>query len=34
LLLVEIQPEARKRIAARDLINGMHLKVGDRFGKD
>lgn len=34
LRLLEVQPEARKRIVARDLINGMHLKVGDRFGKD
>ena len=34
LRLLEGQPEARKRIGARDLINGMHLKVGDRFGKD
>ncbi|HEX5875084.1 MAG TPA: methionyl-tRNA formyltransferase [Pyrinomonadaceae bacterium] len=34
LRLLEVQPEARKRIAARDLINGVHLKVGDRFGKD
>ena len=32
LRLIEIQPEARKRIAARDFINGMHPKVGDRFG--
>lgn len=32
LRLIEVQPEARKRIAARDFINGMHLKVGDRFG--
>jgi methionyl-tRNA formyltransferase len=32
LRLLEVQPEARKRIAARDFINGMHLKVGDRFG--
>jgi len=32
LRLVEVQPEARKRIVARDFINGMHLKVGDRFG--
>jgi methionyl-tRNA formyltransferase len=32
LKLIEVQPEARKRIAARDFINGMHLKVGDRFG--
>ena len=32
LRLIDIQPEARKRIPARDFINGMHLKVGDRFG--
>jgi methionyl-tRNA formyltransferase len=32
LRVVEVQPEARKRMAARDFINGMHLKVGDRFG--
>ena len=32
LRLLEVQPEARKRMAARDFINGMHLKVGDRFG--
>jgi methionyl-tRNA formyltransferase len=32
LRLIEVQPEARKRIAARDFINGMHLKVGERFG--
>jgi methionyl-tRNA formyltransferase len=32
LRLIEVQPEARKRIGARDFINGMHVKVGDRFG--
>lgn len=32
LRLIEVQPEARKRLPARDFINGMHLKVGDRFG--
>jgi methionyl-tRNA formyltransferase len=32
LRLIEVQPEARKRIAARDFINGIRLKVGDRFG--
>lgn len=32
LRLIDVQPEARKRIAARDFINGTHLKVGDRFG--
>ena len=32
LRVLEVQPEARKIIAARDFINGMRLKVGDRFG--
>jgi len=32
LRLIEVQPEARKKIPARDFINGTHLKVGDRFG--
>jgi methionyl-tRNA formyltransferase len=32
LKLFGVQPEARKRIPARDFINGMHLKVGERFG--
>lgn len=32
LRVLEMQPEARKRMAARDFINGMRLKVGDRFG--
>src|SRR5215216_1814767 len=32
LRLIELQPEARKRIPVRDFINGMRLKVGDRFG--
>ncbi|HJP91315.1 MAG TPA: methionyl-tRNA formyltransferase [Pyrinomonadaceae bacterium] len=32
LRLIEVQPEARKRMTARDLRNGMHVKVGDRFG--
>jgi methionyl-tRNA formyltransferase len=34
LRLLEVQPEARKGLAARDFINGMHIKVGDRLGKD
>ena len=34
LRVLEVQPEARKRLAARDFINGMHVKVGDRFGKE
>jgi len=32
LRLVEVQPEAKRRMAARDFLNGVHLKVGDRFG--
>ena len=32
LRLLEVQPEARKRLAARDFINGLRVKVGDRFG--
>ena len=32
LRVLEVQPEARKKIAARDFINGMRVKVGDRFG--
>jgi methionyl-tRNA formyltransferase len=32
LRVLEVQPEARKRFATRDFINGMHLKAGDRFG--
>lgn len=32
LRVLEVQPEARKIIAARDFINGMRVKVGDRFG--
>ena len=32
LRLLEVQPEARKRIPVRDFINGLRLKVGDRFG--
>ena len=33
LRLIEVQPEARKRMPARDFINGLHVKVGDRLGK-
>jgi methionyl-tRNA formyltransferase len=32
LRVLDVQPEARKMMAARDFINGMRLKVGDRFG--
>lgn len=32
LRLIEVQPEARKRMGVRDFISGVRLKVGDRFG--
>ena len=32
LRVLEVQPEARKIIAARDFINGMRVIKGDRFG--
>ena len=32
LSLIEVQPEARKRMGVRDFLNGAHVKVGDRFG--
>jgi len=32
LRLIEVQPEARKRIAVRDFINGTRITRGDRFG--
>ena len=34
LRLFEVQPEARKRLAARDFVNGMHVKIGDRLGTE
>lgn len=32
LRLFEVQPEARKRMAVRDFLNGTQIKIGDRFG--
>lgn len=32
LRLIEVQPEARKRMVVRDFLNGTQIKVGDRFG--
>jgi methionyl-tRNA formyltransferase len=32
LRLLEVQPEARKKVTVREFINGLHVKVGDRFG--
>jgi methionyl-tRNA formyltransferase len=31
--LIELQPEAKRRMAARDFLNGTQLKIGDRFGQ-
>ena len=33
LRLLEVQPEAKRRMSARDFLNGAHLKIGDRFGE-
>lgn len=31
LRLLEVQPEAKRRMTVRDYLNGTHLKVGERF---
>ncbi len=33
LRLLEVQPEAKRRMSVRDFLNGTHLKVGDRCGE-
>jgi methionyl-tRNA formyltransferase len=33
LMVMEVQPEARRRMSVRDFLNGAHLKIGDRFGE-
>jgi methionyl-tRNA formyltransferase len=33
LRLIEVQPEAKRRMSARNFLNGTHLKIGDRFGE-
>jgi methionyl-tRNA formyltransferase len=33
LRLLEVQPEAKRRMSVRDFLNGSHLKIGDRFGE-
>jgi len=33
LRLLEVQPEAKRRMSARDFLNGTRLKAGDRFGE-
>jgi len=30
--ILELQPEAKRRMSARDFMNGTHIKAGDRFG--
>jgi len=32
LRILELQPEAKRRMTARDFLNGSHLKVGDLLG--
>jgi methionyl-tRNA formyltransferase len=34
LRLLEVQPEARRRMSIRDFLNGVHLRPGDRLGND
>jgi len=31
LSVLEVQPEGKRRMSAADFVNGMRLKVGDRF---
>ncbi len=31
LRLLEVQPEAKRRMSVRDFLNGTHLRVGERF---
>jgi methionyl-tRNA formyltransferase len=33
LRLLQVQPEAKRRMNVRDFLNGTHLKIGDRFGE-
>jgi methionyl-tRNA formyltransferase len=33
LRLLEVQPEAKRRMSVRDFLNGTRLKVGERFGE-
>jgi len=33
LRIMEVQPEARRRMNVRDFLNGVHVKVGDRLGQ-
>jgi methionyl-tRNA formyltransferase len=33
LRIIEVQPEAKRRMSVRDFLIGRHLKIGDRFGE-
>jgi methionyl-tRNA formyltransferase len=33
LRVIEVQPEARRRMSVRDFLNGAQLKIGDRFAE-
>lgn len=33
LRLIEVQPEAKRRMSVRDFLNGTHLQIGDSFGE-
>lgn len=33
LRLLEVQPEAKRRMKVRDFLNGAHLQIGDHFGE-
>ncbi|HYE66339.1 MAG TPA: methionyl-tRNA formyltransferase [Pyrinomonadaceae bacterium] len=32
LRLLEVQPEGKRRMSARDFLNGAHVRAGERFG--
>ncbi len=34
LHLLEVQPEAKRRLSLRDFLNGTHVKVGERLGQN
>jgi methionyl-tRNA formyltransferase len=33
LRLLDVQPEAKRRMSVKDFLNGAHLQIGDRFGE-
>ena len=33
LRVLELQPEAKRRMSAREFLNGTHMKIGDRLGE-